>query len=268
MEFLPGNLSFAPQVENNAASDVVFVDSLRVSANIGPDCWDCNRAQPIDISVQLYLKESYLNVAGASDDESDSVDFNDLTRMVHNFINAKSESKNPSFSGKDELIEAVTLQAFDLAGEAASAVRVIMGAPEMILLASGFYVDVTTIVNDQSNSTIISSKRVLVEDLVLPVIIGVNPAERKSKQRVKVNIIFHENTTSSSESSSSESSSSESSSSVINYKEVVAQLCQASFLSFKSFESMIPLLNFRLFLKTGNGIIQFSDSGSIRNASP
>ena len=230
IEFLSGNRSFVPQVENNAASDVVFVDSIRVLANIGPDCWDRYRPQPIDISVQLYLKESYLNVAGASDDESDSVDFTgrDLIEMVHNFI--KAESKAPGINDKDELIKAVTQHAFVLAGEAASAVRVTMGAPEMILLASGFSVDVTTIMNDQSKSTSISSKRVLIEDLVLPVIIGVNSAERKSKQRVKVNIIFHENT---------------SSSTVVNYKEVVTQLCQASFLFsiytfFFFLKSMIP----------------------------
>ena len=203
-------------MENNTASDVVFVDALHVSANIGPDCWGRDRSQPIDISVYLHLKESYLERAGASDNVLDSIDYSDLTKKVNNFIKAKSESETPNFSGPDELIQAVTKLAFDLAGEAAAAVRVTVGAPKMVLLAAGFSVDIVTIVNDQSKSTIIASKRVLIKDLDLPVIIGVNPAERKSKQRVKVNLIFHENTSSSA------------SSTVVNYQQVVAQLCQAS----------------------------------------
>lgn len=209
-------------MENNAASDVVFVDSLHVSANIGPDCWDRDRPQPIDISVYLHLKESYLDRAGASDNVLDSVNYSDLTKKISNLIKAKSEeSETSSFTGgPDELIKAVTEQAFDLAGEAAAAVRVTVGVPKMILLAAGFSVDIITVVNDQSKS--IASKRVLIKDLVLPVIIGVNPAERKSKQRVKINLIFHESTSSSV------------SSTVVNYQQVVAQLCQAS-LAFSLF---------------------------------
>ena len=206
----------------NAASDVVFVESLHVSANIGSDCWDRDRSQPIDISVYLHLKESYLDRAGASDNVSDSIDYSDLTKKVSNFIKAKSESETPNFSNPDELIQAITELAFDLTGEAAASVRVIVGAPKMILLATEFSVDISTIMKDQPKSTIVASKRVLIKDLVLPVIIGVNPAERKSKQRVKINLIFHEN------------SSSSALSTVVNYQQVVAQLCQAS-LAFKFF---------------------------------
>jgi dihydroneopterin aldolase len=206
----PPGVPLNSQSMDNAANDVVFVDSLHVSANIGPDCWDRNQIQPIDISVYLLLKESYLDRVGASDDLLDSIDYSTLSKQVSNYIKDKSESDKPSFSGPDELIRAVSERAFDLAGEAAAAVRVTMGAPKLILLASGFSVDIIT------SSTVIASKRVLIKDLVLPVIIGVNPAERKAKQQVKVNLIFHENTTSST---------------VVNYQEVVAQLCEASFTS-------------------------------------
>jgi dihydroneopterin aldolase len=214
-------------MENNTASDVVFVDSLHVSANIGPDCWDRNRAQPIDLGVYLLLKESFLDRAGASDNILDSIDYSTLTKKISNFIKAKSESETP-FSGSDELIKAVSERAFDLAGEAAAGVRVTMGAPKLILLAAGFSVDIITVLNDQSKSVVIASKRVLIKDLVLPVIIGVNPAERKSKQRVKVNLIFHEKT----------SSSSSASSTVVNYQQVVAQLCRAS-LVFRLFLTFV-----------------------------
>ena len=230
------------------ACDVVFIDSLHISANIGPDCWDRDRLQPVDISVYLHLKERYLDLAGASDNVSHSVDYSDLTKRVSNFIKAKSESETPGFGSPDALINAVTERAFDLAGEAAAAVRVTVGVPKMILLAAGFSVDITT-VNDQPKS--IGTKQVLIKDLALPVIIGVNPAERKSKQLVKVNIIFHENT-------------SPALSAMVNYQLVVAQLCQASFKQLGLFGSMTCSLSDR----TGNGIIQLSDSGSIRHTNP
>ena len=209
------------------ASDVVFIDSLHVSANIGPDCWDRDRSQAIDISMYLHLKESYLDRAGTSDNVLDSVNYSALTKKVSNFIKTKSESETPGFSSPDELINAVTERAFDLTGEAAAAVRVTVGVPKMILLAAGFSVDITT-ANDQSKS--ILTKRVSVKDLILPVIIGVNPVERKSKQRVKVNVIFHENTSLSSVS--------------VNYQQVVTQLCQASLVS--SFWIKFCLLTFGL----------------------
>jgi hypothetical protein len=67
------------------------------------------------------LKESYLDRAGASDIVLNSIDYSGLTKKVINFIKAKSKSKTPNFSGPDELIQAVTELAFDLAGEAAAA---------------------------------------------------------------------------------------------------------------------------------------------------
>ena len=153
-------------MENNLASDE-YQQTLDVTAGI---VIDHNL-----ISVYLHLKESYLDRAGASDNVLDSIDYSDLTKKVSNFLKAKSESDTPNFSGPDELIQAVTELAFDLAKETAAAVRVTVGAPKM---------------------TIVASKRMLIKDLILPVIIGINSAERKSKQRVKVNLIFHENSSS------------------------------------------------------------------------
>lgn len=207
--------------------DIISIESLHVSANIGPDCWNRDRSQPIDISVYLHLKPPFLDRAGASDNVSDSVNYSDLTKKISNFIKTKSESETtPSgFISPDELIDGVTQLAFDLAGEATAAVRVVVEIPKMILLAAGFSVDITTTV---SNNNQLKTKQVLIKDLVLPVIIGVNPAERKSKQRVKINIIFYENT---------------SSLSVVDYRQVVTRLCQASCVAFSFGSKTTSLLN-------------------------
>jgi FolB domain-containing protein len=84
----------------------------------------------------------------------------------------------------------VTARAFELAGEAAAGIRVVLGIPKMILLASGFTVD---LVSEKIGSSFAGvSKKVSVQDIVVSVIIGVNPPEREEKQRVLVNVIFHE----------------------------------------------------------------------------
>ena len=77
----------------------------------------------------------------------------------------------------------------ELAGDAAAYVRVILGAPKMVLIASGYSVDVTTMKGPPHS---VVSKQVLIKDMIFPVIIGLNPSERERKQRVVVNIIFYE----------------------------------------------------------------------------
>ncbi|PPQ68242.1 hypothetical protein CVT25_005311 [Psilocybe cyanescens] len=183
-----------PNLDLPTTTDVVFVDTLRVSANIGRDWWGKARAQPVEITVYLHLKESYLKTSGESDNVLDSVHYGHLTKTISNLIKARSSEPqgegDTGFADADDLIQAVSERAFDLAGEAASEVRVVLGVPKMILLASSFSID-STIVNGKPD--FVSSKKVFVNDIVLPVIIGVNPHEREEKQRVVINILFYEN---------------------------------------------------------------------------
>ncbi|KAF8153862.1 Dihydroneopterin aldolase-domain-containing protein [Crassisporium funariophilum] len=177
--------------EHPRITDVVFVDSLQLSANIGPDCWNRERAQPVDVSVYLHLQGPYLQAAGESDDVLDSIHYGHLTKVITTVVQSKSESDTPGFEGPDALIKAVTAHAFELAGDAAAEVRVVLNIPKMILLATGFSIDVTTIRGLPNDAR---KKKVYIKDLILPVIIGVNPPEREAKQRVMVNIIFDEDT--------------------------------------------------------------------------
>ncbi|KAF9473950.1 FolB-domain-containing protein [Pholiota conissans] len=170
-------------------TDVVFVDTLRVEANLGEDCWGRSRAQPVEITVYLHLKQSFLQKAGESDHVADSVHYGHLSKEISHLVRSKNESANPAFDGTDGLIRAVTEKAFALAGSAAEEVRVVLNVPKMVLLSSGFSVDVTTI---QEPSFVVVEKKVHVSDIIIPVIIGINPHERENKQRVVVNITFYE----------------------------------------------------------------------------
>lgn len=96
------------------------------------------------------------------------------------------------FAGPDALIAAVADKTFELAGDAAAYVRVIqvLDAPKMVLIASGYSVDVpVTTIKGPPHSV---SKQVSIKDMIFPVIIGVKWTERDRKQRVVFNIIFYE----------------------------------------------------------------------------
>ncbi|KIM42033.1 hypothetical protein M413DRAFT_445214 [Hebeloma cylindrosporum] len=179
----------------DSTSDIVFVDTLRLSANIGSDCWGRIRPQPIEITVYLHLKPSFLQAAAESDDVVDSIHYGHLTKSIRILIKSKSGSDSSGFNGIDDLIRAVTACAFELGGEAIAEVRVVLNIPKVILLANGFFVDVVTARDGPELAMV--SKKVSIGDIVVPVIIGVNPPEREAKQRVLVNITFHEDPSSS-----------------------------------------------------------------------
>ena len=189
-------------------TDLVFVDTLRVEATLGEDCWGRARAQPVAISVYLHLHPDFLQTAGRTDDVLDSVHYGHLAKEVAQLVRAKSESSQPAFDGPDALIAAVSDAAFALAGEAAAAVRVVLSVPKMVLLASRFSMDVTTL---KGPPNVVTEKKVLVEDIITPVLIGVNLPERESKQRVIINITFYEKL---------------GASGAVNYREVVSKVVQ------------------------------------------
>lgn len=167
----------------NTDSDVVFVDSLQLHANIGKDCWNRCRPQIVNISVFIHLQNSYLTRAGGSDDVRDSVHYGHLSKAISKLV----EDPDAVFEGATGLIEAVTEEAFKLAGDAASSVRVVVEVPKLILLAEGFSIDVMV----PSTRTAVPRK-ISVHNLILTVIIGVNPPEREAKQRIIVNLVFFE----------------------------------------------------------------------------
>ncbi|KAF7969417.1 hypothetical protein HWV62_27355 [Athelia sp. TMB] len=166
-------------------TDTVFVDCLQVHANVGADCWSKARAQPAEISVFLHLRPAFLDRAGETDDVADSVHYGHLAKAIAALVAARGIAP---WAGADGLADAVTAEAFALAGEACAAVRVVVELPKQILLAGGFAIEVTTAAGEAGAR----SKKVEVRDLVLAAVIGVNPPEREAKQRVMTNLVFYE----------------------------------------------------------------------------
>lgn len=175
----------SPQT-NTPKTDIVFIDTLNLSANVGPDCWGRERAQPVHISVHLHLENSYLTAAGRSDDVLDSVHYGHLSKAITGLVREKADMP---FGDVDALIRDIAQQAFLLAGSAASEVRVVVDLPKQILLAANFSVDVIT---PRDPAFPPHFRRITITDLILPVVIGVNPPEREAKQRVITNIVIIE----------------------------------------------------------------------------
>ncbi|KAG2078681.1 hypothetical protein BDR04DRAFT_1112826 [Suillus decipiens] len=162
-------------------TDVVLVDTIQLTANIGADCWGRLREQPVSITVHLHLKPSFLDISGQSDNVIDSIHYGHLTKAV--------SALSASYADIRALIHEVTQKAFALAGENVDAVRVVIGLPKQILLANDFEVEVIT---SRGQDSMQQAARVSIKDLVMPVLIGVNPPERLAKQKVITNITFYE----------------------------------------------------------------------------
>ena len=165
--------------------DTVFVDGLQLSATVGPDCWGRIRPQPVIVSVYLHLQSDYLTQPGISDKVEESIHYGHLVKAVTALV----ASHDAQFSSVENLVSAVTAVAFRLAGEAVEEVRVRVEVPKMILLAANFAVEVVTRAGDDPED---ASRTVTVTDLSLSVVIGVNPPERRAKQRVVTNVVFRE----------------------------------------------------------------------------
>ena len=186
-----------------AMTDTVFVDSVQLTAAVSTDCWGRPKPQQVLASVYLHLNPFFLDACGTSDDVTDSVHYGHLAKAVSAVVDEKTRS-GVHYVGVHALIEDVTRVAFELAGESADAVRVVVDLPKQILLASGFSVEVTTSKVGESNASIADKAGetasglvgppaiVRVKGLVLPVLIGVNPPERLARQRVITNIMFSE----------------------------------------------------------------------------
>ena len=164
-------------------TDIVFVSSLELAVNIGPDRWGKARLQPIRVSVYLHLYQSYLARIGDSDDVAHSVHYGILSKTVTEAVD------KAAFSDIGDLIDAVNKAAFELAEEAVAAVKVVVDSRQMILLAEGISFEVITPLGSLCKDL---PTTVTVKDLILPIIIGVNAPEREEKQRVVINIIFYE----------------------------------------------------------------------------
>lgn len=174
-------------------TDVVFIDSLLLSTNIGPDWWGRARPQPLTLSVYLYLTPSHLTAAGTSDSVTDTIHYGHLSKALASLaVPAPDQifSANGAWHGLSGLSAAATAVALHMGGEAVREVRVVLRSEKMLPLASALVLE--EVRPRELSREMKRTVKVEVQELVLPCIIGVNPPEREAKQRVITNITVHE----------------------------------------------------------------------------
>ncbi|KAG8215356.1 tetrahydrobiopterin biosynthesis enzymes-like protein [Butyriboletus roseoflavus] len=177
-------------------TDIITLSALHLAATVGPDHWHRTRPQPIHLTLHLHLTPSYLTTAGHSDNVTDSLHYGHLTKAVETRVHERTGG----YPSPRALINDVTDAAFafvrDAPDEVIHAVRVVLQLPKQILLAEGFEVELTTRASDwappSGGSGSTAGAIVRVTDLVLPVLVGVNPPERLAKQRVITHLTFSE----------------------------------------------------------------------------
>ena len=167
----------------DTTSDVVFLESLSVSAVVGLDAWGReSRPQPVLLDVRVYTD---LLEAGGSDDVGDTINYGTLCKSITSTI----ESMGPS-SSLLLFVHAVCDMALRSGGWKA---EVTVTLPKGLLLAEG--IGISVIATEQkdameTNEVLSERQTFFVKNLQVPCIIGVNALERIHKQHVVVNLAF------------------------------------------------------------------------------
>jgi len=157
--------------------DTVIIRDIRLEATVGPDRWGKVRNQPILVSV---LAHTPLGKAGLSDDVTDSIHYGDLGKEI---LAQVGVTPFPSLYALAEGVAMITI------GKGAESAEVQAEALNQFLSARCLSV---ALERGMKADTAVQPKRdrVSIRDLLLHIIIGVNPPERIHKQEILVNIDF------------------------------------------------------------------------------
>jgi FolB domain-containing protein len=160
--------------------DLIHIEHLRVEANIGPDCWNRSRPQPLLISVAL---EADVREAAQSDDLTNSPNYGELAKEI---ISIFKSDPDKAYDGMEALAEVVAELAVTKLADPSYDVRVSVKAPKLLLHDTilALEIDRSTNTRDQWGKHWIWS----IDNWKVPALIGLNPPERESKQMVIINL--------------------------------------------------------------------------------
>jgi FolB domain-containing protein len=153
--------------------DIVFIENLNITANIGPDCWKRSKAQPLLLSLAL---EADLALAGQNDDLTGSINYGTLQRdLLFHFM----ATPPLSFDGLGTLAEDIAKVAIPKT-QSQFTVKVVIAAPKLLLQDAKLSLEIERSgVGDcgwgQNWKWIVSQWRTFV-------LIGMNPPEREERQ--------------------------------------------------------------------------------------
>ncbi|KLO16770.1 tetrahydrobiopterin biosynthesis enzymes-like protein [Schizopora paradoxa] len=157
--------------------DTVIIREIRAEATVGPDRWGKVRNQPVLVSVSAHTP---LAKAGFSDDVKDSIHYGDLGKEI---VNQVGKTSFPSLYALGESVAKITLE------KGADSVEIEVEILNQFLTAKSL----SSTLNRSAKVDSIEQMRrdkISIKDILLHIIIGVNPPERIHRQEILVNIDF------------------------------------------------------------------------------
>jgi FolB domain-containing protein len=160
--------------------DLVHIENLRVEANIGPDCWNRSRPQPLLISVAL---EADVRQAAENDDLINSPNYGELAKEI---VSIFKSDPDKVYDGMEDLAEVVAKLAVTKLADPSYNVQVSVKAPKLLLHDTilALEIDRSTDNHDQWGK----HWKWSIDNWKVPALIGINPPERESKQIVIINL--------------------------------------------------------------------------------
>ncbi|KAG8860057.1 trifunctional dihydropteroate synthetase [Serendipita sp. 411] len=166
-----------------STNDLVMIEDLSFNANIGPDCWNRPRPQPLLLSVAI---EANLEGAGYDDDVNQSVNYGTLSKEL------LALAGNQTFPDMQTLVEeAAKLSLSKLPPGEKGSVKVTLKAPKLLLQDAMLSLEISRIAGESLEW----GKRWnwMLHDWRVPVLIGLNPPEREAKQILVLDVALHMN---------------------------------------------------------------------------
>lgn len=187
-------------MSSHVHGDVVFLRNLSVSAVVGCDAWQRpNKPQPIVIDLKLFTD---ITAAASQDAVGQTLNYGTLCKNVTSAV--EESGLTMTAGGRKQWDDLRALAAvlcyipFRTAQETnditISRVELTITLPKGVLLAEGG-VGLFWVIESRARTDIevrYEQQRLIVRQMKLPVIIGVNPHERLEKQQVVIDLTLSE----------------------------------------------------------------------------
>jgi FolB domain-containing protein len=160
--------------------DLIRIENLRVEANVGPDCWNRSRPQPLLISLAL---EADVRQAAQNDDLTNSPNYGKLAKEIQAIFR---DEPDRVYQGMEALAEVVAKLAVTKLANPSYSVKVSVKAPKLLLhdTIPALEIDRSTDTSDQWGE----HWKWSIDGWKVPVLIGINPPEREAKQIVIIDL--------------------------------------------------------------------------------
>ncbi|KAG9035092.1 trifunctional dihydropteroate synthetase [Tulasnella sp. JGI-2019a] len=178
--------------------DWIIINSLSLPPiPLGSSLWArpsaSTRPQPVTTSVAIPLPLPSIRLASASDHLATSVNYGTLAKTIEHTVSKRNQyGKEERFACMEELAEGIAQAAFgEFDANAIREIQVVVAKPRALLYAKEAAVRITRrrlAGVEMRKEDEDGFDQILIRDLELSTIIGLNPWEREAKQVVRINL--------------------------------------------------------------------------------